>query len=275
MKYARYALIILITLIAIWPVYWLIMGSFQDFGGVFTFASTIFPSNMHLRNYEGVLSSEYTLRWIWNSARTIVLQCVLTLAIVAPAGMAFGLYEFKFKKVIFWSFIVVIMVPGSAFLIGKLLMARRLGITNTWWAGFVPVLFYPVGIFFFRNFVEDLPQEILDSARIDGAGELRILSRIILPLCKQVVGVVLLFTALAAFNNYLWQSIVLQRIELKTLLVGMVIQMQSIALLFGQDVDPVGLRMAAGVILLIPNLAIFIFFNKKFIKDLKLGGLTK
>ena len=274
MKYWRYALIILLTLIAVWPVYWVIMGSFQDFGGIFTFASTLFPKNMHLNNYKGVLSSEHTLTWVGNSARTVAVQCLLTLAIVTPAGMAFGLYKFPGKKIIFWAFIMVIMVPGASFLIGKLLMAKRLGLTGSWWVGFIPVLFYPVGIFFFRNFVEDLPQEILDSARIDGAGEIRILLRIILPLCKQVMGVILLFTCLASFNNYLWQSIVLQKIELKTLLVGMVIQMRSLGLM-AELVDPIGMRMAAGVILLIPNLTIFIFFNKYFIKDLKLGALTK
>ena len=90
-----------------------------------------------------------------------------------------------------------------------------------------------------------------------------------------MAGVILLFTTISALNNYLWQSIVLQRIEQKTLLVGMLTQMQNIALLFGEEVDPLGMRMAAGVILLVPTLLIFIFFNKRFIKDLKLGGLTK
>ena len=271
----KYVLIILVTIIAIWPVYWLILGSFQNFGGVFTFASTLIPKNMHLKNYQGVLSSGYTLRWIWNSARTIVCQCALTLAIVAPAGMAFALYDFKGKQIIFWAFLAMVMLPGSPLLIGKLLMARRLGLTGTWLAGFVPVLFYPVGIFLFRNFVEEIPKSILDSARVDGAGEIRILARIILPLCLPAIGVILLFTALAALNNYLWQSIVLQKMELKTLLVGMVTQINNTNIIYQQDVDPLGLRMAAGCILLVPQLAIFITFNKKLIKDLRLGALTK
>ena len=205
----------------------------------------------------------------------MIFQCLFTLAIVAPAGVAFGLYNFKGKKIIFWSFLAMIMLPGSPLLIGKVLIARKLGIVGTWWAGFIPVLFYPVGIFLFRNFVEEIPKSLLDAARVDGAGELRILLRLILPLCKPAIGVILLFTALSSLNNYMFQSIVLQKMELKTLLVGMITQINSTGILYSDNIDPIGLRMAAGVILLIPQLLIFIVFNKRLVRNLRLGVIME
>jgi len=274
-KYLKYAFIILVTIIAVWPVYWLVIGSFQDHGGAFTFSSTLIPKNLHLRNYKAVLSTGYLGRWIFNTGITVICQSLLTLAIVAPAGMAFGLYDFPGKKIIFWAFLSTIMIPGGSIIIGKILVARSLGLTGTWLAAFIPILFYPVGIFLFRSFVEEMPKDILDAARIDGAGEMKILSRIVLPICLPAAGVILLFVTLGVLNNYLWQSIVLQKMELKTLLVGMVVNMNDNNILFGNDVDPLGMKLAAGTILLIPSLAIFIAFNRKFIKNLKLGGLTK
>ena len=271
----KYILIILITLIVIWPVFWMIQGSFQDHWGVFTIPSTIFPTGLHIRNYEGVLSSGYTWRWVLNSIVVVSLHAVLSLCIVAPAGMAFALYQFRGKQVIFWAFLSTIMIPANTIIIGKFIMTRTLGLSGTIWAAFIPVLFYSVGIFLFRRFVEEVPREIIDQSRVDGAGEVGILARIIMPLCKPVAGLVLLFVTLGSMSNLLWQSIVLQKIELKTLLVGMVMQMSNLALLFAQDIDPLGLRLAAGCILLVPSLLVFVFAHRIFIKELRLGALIQ
>lgn len=271
----KYVLIILITLLAIWPVYWLVLGSFQSHYGVFTFSSLLIPRNMHLQNYRDLFAQGYTGRWILNSLFVLVCQCTFTLIIVATAGMGFGLYRFPGKNVIFWGMMAMMMVPGSMFLIGKILVAREIGLTGNLWSAFVPVLFYPMGIYLFRTFVEGIPRDMMDAARIDGAGELMILRKVVLPACVPAVGLILLFTSLTALNNYLWQSIVLQKMELKTLLVGLVVHMQSLALLDNQEADVIGVRLAAGVILMIPSVILFSVFNKHFIKSLKLGVLKK
>lgn len=284
----KYVLIILITLIVIWPVYWMVQGSFQDHWGVFTIPSAFIPQGLHVRNYIGILGLKQTdqdgvpvknpfsvLRWCFNTVQVIMAKAAITLIIVAPAGMAFALYKFHGKKVLFWLFLSTIMIPGNSILIGKFIVTRAIGLSDTLLAAIVPVCFNAVGIFLFRTFVEEIPTEILDQARVDGAGELRILGRVIMPLCVPVIGVILLFMTLGTLNNYLWQSIVLQRMEIKTLLVGMVVQMQSLALLFAQDIDPLGLRLAAGTVLLIPSMLLFIFFNKRFIKEINLGALIK
>jgi ABC-type glycerol-3-phosphate transport system permease component len=272
----KYLLIILITLIVLWPVYWMVQGSFQDHWGVFSIPSILIPQGLHTRNYEAILSSGYTLRWIWNTTFIVTVKSLLVLGIVASAGMGFALYRFAGKKVIFWMFISTIMIPGNSIIIGKFLVTRSLGLANTLWAGFIPVMFYATGIYLFRTFVEELPSEIIDSARVDGTGEVGILTRIVLPLCRPAAGVIILFTALGSLGNLLWQSIVLQRMELKTLLVGMVTQMQSVKMLFGLiDIDPIGLQLAAGCILFVPNMLLFVFFNKRYIKELRLGALLK
>ena len=271
----KYVLIILITLLAIWPVYWLVLGSFQSHAGTFTFSSLLIPKNMHLQNYRDLFSHGYTFRWILNTLFVLVCQCTFTLIIVATAGMGFGLYRFPGKNVIFWGMMAMMMVPGSMFLIGKILVAREVGLTGNLWGAFVPILFFPMGIYLFRTFVEGISTDMLDAARIDGAGELRILKNIVLPACIPAVGLILLFTSLTALNNYLWQSIILQKMELKTLLVGLVVHMQSLALINNQEADVIGVRLAAGVILMIPSVIIFAAFNKHFIKNIKLGALKK
>ena len=275
MVFVKYVLIILIALIVIWPVYWLVQGSFQDHWGVFSIPHTFFPTGLHLRNYKAILSGGYNLKWLSNTLIVVSVQSTLVLLMCASAGMAFALYEFPGKKIVFWAFFSTVMIPGKSILIGKFIVMRALGLGGTIWAAIIPVMFYAMGILLFRTFVEELPPEIVDQARIDGAGETRILTKIIMPLTVPVSGVVVLFTSLGALSNYLWQAIVLQKMELKTLLVGMIVRMNSNRLTWEPLLDPLGMRMAAGCIILIPSLLIFIFCNKLFIREMRLGVLIK
>ena len=268
-------MVILITGIMVFPVWWMVSGSFQDIEGYFSVPPKLLPTGLHLNNYRLILSHPYTIRWVWNTLLVVGVTCILAIILTTAAGYAFSIYEFIGKKLFFWFFMAALMIPGSAIIIGQFLVLRTLGIYNTLWAAILPFLFHPFGIFFYKNYVDSVPRTIIDSARIDGAGEIRILSRIVSPITVPAIGTLIVFMSFGAMGNYLWQNLVLQSIEIKTLIVGMVIQMKSWELIYSLDLDPLSARMAAGVVLMIPPLLIFIFANKRFIKDLKMGALTQ
>ncbi len=272
----KYVLILLITFIVVWPALWMIQGSFQEIEGFYRIPPKVFPSDLTLINYKLMLSNENTMRWVLNTGIVMALTCTLAVFLVSTAGYAFGVYTFRGDKFLFWLFMAALMIPANAVIIGKFLVTRAIGLNNTLWAAVLPVAFSPFSIFFYRNYVRSIPTTLIDSARIDGAGELRILATIMFPLCLPAAGVVILFSSLSAFGNFMWHMIVLQPIELKTLLVGLTIQSRMPDLWYGAyDMDPISLRLAGGVIIMIPSLIIFIIANKKFIRDLKMGAMTK
>lgn len=253
----------------------MVQGSFQEIEGFYQVPPKLIPSHFTLINFELILSNVYTLRWVLNTAIVMTLTCSLAVFLVSTAGYAFGIYKFKGDKFLFWLFMAALMIPANAVIVGKFLVTRAIGLQNTLWAAVLPVAFSPFSIFFYRNYVRSIPMSLVDSARIDGAGELMILSRIMFPLCLPAAGVIILFSSLSAFGNFLWHMIVLQPIELKTLLIGLTIQTRSPLLWYTYDLDPISARLAAGVIIMIPSLVIFIIANKMFIKDLKVGAMTQ
>jgi len=268
-------MVLLITGIMVFPVWWMFSGSFQDIEGYYSVPPKLIPSGLHLNNYRLILSHPYTLRWVWNTLLVVAGTCTLAIITTTFAGYAFSIYNFRGRNFFFWFFMAALMIPGSAIIIGQFLVLRAIGIYNTIWAAILPFLFHPFGIFFYKNYVDSVPRTIIDSARIDGAGEIRILRQIVAGMTVPAIGTLIVFMSFGALGNYLWQNLVLQSIEIKTLLVGMVIQMRSWELIYSLDLDPLSARMAGGVVLMLPALFIFIFANKRFIKDLKMGALTQ
>jgi multiple sugar transport system permease protein len=154
------------------------------------------------------------------------------------------------------------------------LIIKKLGLQGTRIAVILPLVFSPVSIFLFKSFVDGIPKDLIDSARIDGAKERQILTRIMVPICKPVIAVIMLSCFMNVMGDYLWQMLLLQDEGKKTLLVGLLGSVMRQGRHFSQP-NPIGLQLAAGVILFIPVFVVFCFFQKYFIKGISFGGVKE
>ncbi|MEV0201616.1 carbohydrate ABC transporter permease [Nonomuraea sp. NPDC050691] len=203
-------------------------------------------------------------------ANTVVMTVLLTLGqlvFTTFAAYAFARLRFRGRDVLFWLYVATMMVPSAVTVIPLFLIMRELEAVNTWYGLLAPyILGTPYGIFLMRQFFKSLPGGLEEAARIDGAGPLTVLFRILLPLCRPAIGTLAIITVISSWNSFLWPLIITSGDETKVVTVAIS------ALKVGIGVDR-GLMMAGGLIALAPMVAIFIFFQKYIVRSVVLTGL--
>lgn len=174
-----------------------------------------------LENYQEGITSFNFLRYLWNSVVVTVVATILTLLINSMAAFALSKYQFRGRDAILIITISTLMVPLSVILIPVFLVITNVGWNNNLLGVIVPAAATPTGVFLLRQYMLTIPDELLDSARIDGASEWRIYLQIILPLARPALAVLTIFSVMWRWNDFLWPLIVLSRSELFTLQVGL------------------------------------------------------
>ncbi len=174
-----------------------------------------------LENYQVGITSFNFLQYLWNSVIVTVLATILTLLINSMAAFALSKYQFRGKDSILMLTVGTLMVPLSVILIPVFLVITTVGWNNNLLGVIVPAAATPTGVFLLRQYMLTIPDELLDSARIDGASEWRIYLQIILPLARPALAVLTIFSVMWRWNDFLWPLIVLSRSELFTLQVGL------------------------------------------------------
>ena len=168
------------------------------------------------------------------------------------------------------------MIPRQTLLIPLYVTVKNLGIAGTYWAAAFPIVFSPVGIFLASKFFQNIPQDIVDCARIDGAGELGVVARIVVPLCKPLFGALAIFAGIGSLADYLWQNLVLQDRGKWTIVVGIVNTVYGTRGGASEmNLNPIGLSLAGGVLMFLPMLAIFVAFQRYFIDGIVTGGVKE
>jgi multiple sugar transport system permease protein len=203
-------------------------------------------------------------------AHSVLMTTALTvgqLVFTTFAAYAFARLRFRGRDVLFWLYVATMMVPSAVTMIPLFLIMRELHLINTWWGLLAPYLLgTPYGIFLMRQFFRALPAGLEDAARIDGAGPLTILVRIVLPLSRPALGTLAIITVISSWNNFMWPLIITSGDDTKVVTVG-------IAGLKGAiGVDP-NLMTAAGLIALLPMVAIFVAFQRYIVRSVVLTGL--
>ncbi|GIH63530.1 carbohydrate ABC transporter permease [Microbispora siamensis] len=203
-------------------------------------------------------------------ANTLLMTAALTagqLVFTTFAAYAFARLRFRGREGLFWLYVATMMVPGAVTVIPLFLIMRQLGLVNTWWGLLLPYLLgTPYGIFLMRQFFRGLPASLEEAARIDGAGPLKILLRILLPLSRPALGTLAIITVISSWNNFLWPLIITSGDDTKVITVAIA------GLKGGIGVD-YNLMMAGGLIALVPMVAIFVFFQRYIIRSVVLTGL--
>jgi alpha-1,4-digalacturonate transport system permease protein len=201
-----------------------------------------------------------------NSVFVTSVATVLTLLINSMAAYAFAKYNFRGRDGLFVLTLAMIMIPLHVILIPIYLVVANLGLVNTYWGMIIPAAATPTGVFILRQYMLTIPDELIEAARIDGAGEFRIFARIVLPLCRPALAVVGIFSILWRWNDFLWPLLIAQKEELYTLPV-------ALALLNGQLVVPYNIVLAMSVMSIIPVLFMFVFMQRQIIQGIAQTGI--
>ena len=196
----------------------------------------------------------------------IVAICMVGLLLMAAAGYGFAKFRFPGRDGLFFLVLVTMMIPGQVTMIPSFLILNGMKLTNTLVGIALPMLVSGFSVFLFRQFMTTIPTEVLEAARIDGAGELRIFLRIVLPMSGPILAVQVVLTFIAGWNAFLWPLIIANDQRLYTLSVGLSLLNQQIA------TNP-SLQMAASALMVVPILIVFIVFQRYIVQGFSLSGL--
>lgn len=218
-----------------------------------------------LMQYQKIFALDDFGRYIFNSVFVAVAGVILTVGVCSLAGYAFAKMDFKGNDKIFLFLIMTMLVPTEVIVIPLFLITKGLGWLNTYRALILP-LPTAFGVFIMRQAILDVPEDLVDAARIDGCGDLRIFFKVILPLIRSSVLALSIFTFVGAWNNFLWPLVASTKTEMKTLPL-------ALSMMKTQFNTDVGLTMACAVINFLPPFVFYIFVQGRFKEGMTLSGM--
>jgi len=272
---ASYAVLVLFTIISVGPALYIISPAFRNSKSLFSYPPQWLPNEFYLGNFQFLLTETNYVRWAMNTLIFATGVTLIALVIDTLAGYAFARMQFPLKKTLFGLILATLMVPTAAVLAPTYLLVRFLddvtfglvGI-DTYPGLILPMTVSPLGVFMMRQFIETLPPGLYEAARIDGASEWRIFTRIVLPLMKPAIVVLGIFVFMLQWANLLWPLVATTKDETRVLTVG-------ISTLQGQFVTNWGVIAAATLITLLPITIVFLFFQKWFVQASVAGALKQ
>ena len=260
--------LILISIVAVtfaFPLYWIITGSFKDARTINSATPVWFPVNPTTDNYTRLFERPAGI-WMFNTVFMCVMSMLLTCVAAAMGGYALAKKRFTGRVVLFSVFVCAMALPKQVILIPLLKEMAFLRLHNTLWAVIFPTVGWPFGVFLMKQFSENIPGEMLEAARIDGAGEARTFVNIVFPMIKPGVGALAIFTFITAWNDYFLQLIMLNDMDVLTISLG-------IAKLQSELSTDYGLIMAGAALGSVPIILIFLMFQKFFTRGITMGAV--
>ena len=248
------------------PVVWAVLSSLKTPTELAARPPTILPRHPSLANYTDALGSFNFAHYFLNSLTVTVAATALTLTINSMAAYALAKYNFRGRDTLFLITLATIMIPLQVILLPVYQVVSSLGLVNSLWGMIIPPAATPTGVFLLRQYMLTLPDEMIEAARIDGAGEFRIFLRIVLPLCRPALAVVAIFSVIWRWNDFLWPLIVAQDEDVYTLPV-------ALARFSSQLVVPFNLVLAMSVMSILPVIVIFLFLQRHIIGGIARTGL--
>lgn len=264
---ALHATLILVSLFMFFPFLWMIATALRPQGHeadltLIPQPYLAFENFARAWNFRG----SFFFQWTVNSVLTSVVATALAVVLNSLSGFAFAKYQFRGREVLFFAVLATLMVPFQVTMIPIYVTLANLGLVNTYWGVILPGTASAFGIFLIRQFMQTIPDELLDAARIDGTSELGIFVRIIVPLSMPAMAVLAIFTFLGRWNDYLLPLLVLNRRQMYTLQIGIVSFM-------GEYRAEWNLLMAVSLLSILPTIAIFLFFQRYFVRGIAMTGM--
>jgi len=262
-----YALLVSGCVVTLLPFVWMILASFKSSTEIIRIPPTLWPENPTLDSYRTILNDPKLPlgRFYLNSLVVAGSQVIMVLFTSSLAGFVFAKYQFFGKSMLFGFILATMMIPSQVTMIPGYLMLAKLGLIDSLWGLIVPSAVSAFGIFLMKQFVEGLPSELMDAARIDGASEWGIYWRIVLAQVGPALATLGILTFMGSWNSYLWPLIVITTHEQRTL---------PIVLTWYDSVHGgrTDLTMAAGVLVVLPILFVYTFLQRWIVQGIALTG---
>ena len=255
-----------LTLLSLAPLLWMLSVSFMPTGGASRFPPPLLPSAPTLENYRALFERIGMGGYFLNSVLVSTAMTLLSLLINAMAGYAFAKLRFAGRERIFKLLLAALVIPSQVAMLPLFLMLKQMGMVNSYAGVIVPGLASIFGIFLVRQYARSIPDELIEAARIDGAGEWRIFGSIVLPMLKPVLVTLALFTFMGSWNDFMWPLIVLTDQSNYTLPV-------ALASLSREHIQDVEMMMAGAVLTVLPVLLLFLMLQRYYIQGLMLGSV--
>ncbi|SIT67575.1 carbohydrate ABC transporter permease [Microbacterium sp. RU33B] len=261
--------IVLTVGLLVWlvPFAWMALGSLKTQAEILQRPPTWLPENPTLDNFAQWFGPLDFGTFFANSLIVAVVTVVGNLVFCSMVGYALAKMDFPGKKILFAVVMITLMVPGVVTFVPLFVMVSRLGLVNSYAALILPFITAPLGVFLMRQFMKGIPDALIEAARIDGAGEFRIFSRIVMPLCGPPLATLAILTFLTSWNNFLWPLVAAQTESMYTLPVALSLYST------GQNATNYGLLLAGSVLVIAPILALFVLLQRYFIQGIATAGL--
>lgn len=261
---AFYLLMTAIALVFLVPYIFTVFAALKPADKIFSEPAWIPPNSLYVSNFSHDLFGQGFLRYLGN---TLLVTCALTLGQVIFSmlgAFAFARLHFPGRDKLFWVYLMTLMVPNAVTIVPLYAIMRQAHLLNTYWAIFLPYCFgAPYTIFLMRQFFKNIPQEVIDAARVDGCSELGILARIVVPLSKPVIVTATLIAFVFGWNNFLWPLIVTNSPGLYTLTTGLANFQSNMNTQWNYT-------LAGSVITLFPMALLFAIFQRHIIRSISI-----
>lgn len=261
----RVTICTVITVIMVFPLYAMVRMAFSTRSELFT-GNILVPDSWTLANFQNLFEKYPIGTWVLNSVAVSLVTVVLSVSINLLAGYAFAKIPFRGRSALFILVLSTLMIPAQAIMIPQFRIVSNLGIYGTFWGVILPTAATALGIFLARQFFLSIPDELLEAAKLDGAGQLRIFWSVVLPLARPLIAVMVLLAFMNTWNDFLWPLIVLKDPQLYTLPV-------SLRFLQGEFSSDYGGLMAAGLISCLPLVVLFLILQKWFVQGIARTGI--
>jgi sn-glycerol 3-phosphate transport system permease protein len=265
-EFLLYLLLTLVAIIVIFPLWSALTISMLSDTQVATYPPLLAPTSLYFANFGRALEQAPLMRYLFNSVVQSTLVMVGQLVTASLAAYAFAFIDFKGRNVLFLVFLSTLMIPWEATIIPNYLLVRGIGWTDTFMGLTVPFMATAFGTFLLRQFFLTIPRELQDAATIDGAGSLRFLLAIVVPLARPALGTLAVYSFLQTYNQYLWPLLITNDQQMRTVQIG-------IALLQDEERFMFNTVMAGVVLVLVPTFVLFIVGNRQLIRGLTAGAV--
>lgn len=249
------------------PFVWMVLTAQKDLPEISRIPITWFPDNwLNWKNYNVLFTEHLAIRWMFNSILVATISIFTSIIFCLLAGYAFAKLRFRGRDTCFVIVLAVLMIPFEVTFLPLFVMLSRLGLINTYVGVIFPNFMSAIGVFIMRQFMQTIPNDYLDAARIDGASEIQIVTRIIAPLTMPAIVTIAVLKFIITWNSFLWPLVMVNDKEMMTMPLGM-------QTLVDQVIVDYGLLAAGATLMVLPPLILFLFAQRWVINGMVMTGL--
>ncbi|MFF1298985.1 MULTISPECIES: carbohydrate ABC transporter permease [unclassified Streptomyces] len=263
-----YGALVLCALLTGLPFFWVLSGSLRSLDEIRSDPGAWLPQHVTFDNFLRLFRTEGFGQFMVNSVVVAAIVVAGNIVAASAAGYALAKLDFAGKRLAFGAVMAAMMVPFTAVFVTQFVITVDLGLADTLTGIALPGVAMPLSVFIMRQYAMSIPDELLEAARIDGAGEFRIFFRIFLPLSGPAVATITIMSFLASWNNFIWPLIVAQSMDTYTLPVGLAATSQAAA-----NVKDYGLLLAGAIVVMLPVLLLFLFLQRYFVQGISGTGM--